>query len=62
MAYLDSAVFGARGEAVTPMGEGQMEHLVAVLLQRLNLDTRDTVKEALELPVPRHGRCIRTHS
>lgn len=54
---LDGAVFGAGGEAVTPVGEGQVEDLVRVLPQRLDLHAGDAVKQAPELPVPRHSRC-----
>lgn len=49
---LHGAVFGAGGEAVTPVREGQVEDLVCVLPQRLDLHTGDAVKEAPELPVP----------
>uniref|UniRef100_A0A672ZI97 Uncharacterized protein n=1 Tax=Sphaeramia orbicularis TaxID=375764 RepID=A0A672ZI97_9TELE len=41
---------------MTPVGESQVEDLVAVFSQRLNLHTRDTVKQTLELPIPRDGR------
>lgn len=54
---LDGAVFGAGGEAVTLVGEGQVEDLVRVLPQRLDLHAGDAVKQAPELPVPRHSRC-----
>ncbi len=59
--YLNSAVFGAGGEPVTPVRESQVEDLVRVLSQRLNLHTGDTVKQAPELPVPRHSRCTKAH-
>lgn len=42
---------------MTPVGEGQVEDLVRVLPQRLDLHAGDAVKQAPELPVPRHSRC-----
>lgn len=54
---LDGAVLGAGGEAVTPVGKGQMEDLVCVLPQSLDLHAGDAVKQTPELPVPRHRRC-----
>uniref|UniRef100_A0A672IVN8 Uncharacterized protein n=1 Tax=Salarias fasciatus TaxID=181472 RepID=A0A672IVN8_SALFA len=53
---LDGAVLGAGREAVPPVGEGQVQHLVAVLPQRLHLHAGDAVEQPLELPVPRHAR------
>uniref|UniRef100_A0A3Q3VJG2 Uncharacterized protein n=1 Tax=Mola mola TaxID=94237 RepID=A0A3Q3VJG2_MOLML len=44
------------------MGESQVEDLVTVFFQRLNLHTGDTVKQAPELSVPRHGRCTKTQA
>ena len=55
-AYLDSAVFGAGGEAVASVGKGQVQHLVMVLFQCLDLHTWDAVIQTLELSVPGHGR------
>lgn len=57
--YLNSAVFGARGEPVTFVRESQVEDLITVLSQCLNLHTGDTVKQTPELPVPRHSRCTK---
>lgn len=54
MTDLDGAVFGTGGEAVSSVGEGQMEDLVMVLSQSLNLHTGNAVKQTLELSVPRH--------
>lgn len=45
---------------MTPVRESQVEDLVTVFFQRLNLHTGDTVKQAPELSVPRHGRCTKT--
>lgn len=42
---------------MTPVRERQVEDLVSVLPQRLDLHTGDAVKQAPELPVPRHSRC-----
>lgn len=44
---------------MTLVRESQVEDLVTVLSQRLNLHTRDTIEQTLELPVPRHGRCTK---
>lgn len=39
------------------VGEGQMQNLVMMFLQGLHLHAGNTVKEPLELPVPRNSRC-----
>ena len=64
LTHLDGAVLGAGGEAVAPVGEGQVQDLVVVLRQGLHLLTGDAVVQALELPVPRHGgyERARTHA
>lgn len=60
--HLNCAVFGAGGEEMSTMREGQVQNLVVVLLQSLYLHTGDAVVESLELSVPRHGRCIGTNT